>query len=129
MKDKVLHDYMKIRIVIVYMLLVITSLIFFDNRWNMVIGLTCGALVGILKYIALSKYISNILFKEQGKQYLRIFVNFLSLQAITILLMVFSIKISLWSFFGIVAGLLLIPAIITINSFTEALGMSHNNFQ
>ena len=57
------------------------------------------------------------------------FVKFLSTQTLTVLFMAVSISINKWSFLGVVAGILIIPLIILINSLTEALGLSHNNFQ
>lgn len=130
MKAKALQCFIKTRIIIVYIVSIIISLILFDNRWNIVIGLTCGSVFGILKYIVASRFISNILLqREENLSLARILVKFLSLQVVTVLLMAVSIRISLWSFLGVVAGILLIPLIILINSLTEALGISHNNFQ
>lgn len=130
MKAKALQCFIKTRIIIVYIVSIIISLILFDNRWNIVIGLTCGSVFGILKYIVASRFISNILLqREENLSLARILVKFLSLQVVTVLLMAVSISISLWSFLGVVAGILLIPLIILINSLTEALGISHNNFQ
>lgn len=130
LKAKALQCFIKTRIIIVYIVLIMISLVLFDNRWNIVIGLTCGSVFGILKYIGASRFISNILLqREENVSLARIFVKFLSLQAVTVLLMTVSLSISLWSFLGVVAGILLIPLIILINSLTEALGLSHNNFQ
>lgn len=129
LKDSDLRDFIKIRVVVVYTFLIIVSLIFFSDRWYIVMGLTCGSIFGIMKYKATAKFISNILLQGEKTQYLKVFTKFLSLQAVTVLLMAVSIRINMWSFYGTAAGLLLIPAIITVNSLTEALGISHNNFQ
>ena len=130
LKAKVLQCFIKTRIIIVYIVLIIISLTIFDNRWYIVIGLTCGSVFGILKFIGSSRFISNILSqREKNTSLARILVKFLSLQVVTVLFMVVSISVSLWSFLGVVAGILLIPLIILINSLTEALGISHNNFQ
>lgn len=130
MKAKALQCFIKTRIIIVYIVLLIISLILFDNRWNIVIGLTCGVVFGILKYIGASRFISNILVQREEKLFLaRILVKFLSLQVVNVLFMAVSISINLWVFLGVVAGILLIPLIILVNSLTEVLGISHNNFQ
>jgi len=111
------------------MILIIISVIFFNDRWNIVIGLTCGVIFGILKYIEMSRFIANIVLRKLKELYLEVFLKFLLLQIISALLLIVAIKISLRIFLGAVAGMLLIPMIITINSLTEALGISHNNFQ
>jgi len=129
LKDKVLRHFIKIRVAVVYTFLIVVSLIFFNDRWYLVMGLTCGSIFGVMKYIAAARFISNILLQNEKTHYLRVFTKYLSLQAVTILLMAVSIRINMWSFYGITAGLLLLPAIITVNSLTEALGISHNNFQ
>lgn len=112
-----------------YMILIIIAIVLFNNGWNIVVGLTCGTVFGVLKYIGMSKFILNIVFKEQKRSYLEVFTKFLVSQVITALLLVVTLKINLRIFLGAVVGILLIPVIITINGLTEALGISHNNFQ
>lgn len=129
MKCISLQGFLKIRLITVYMILIIISVIFFNDRWNIVIGLTCGVIFGILKYIEMSRFIANIVLRKLKELYLEVFLKFLLLQIISALLLIVAIKISLRIFLGAVAGMLLIPMIITINSLTEALGISHNNFQ
>lgn len=130
MKDNILQNFIKTRIIIIYIVFVITSFMLVDNKWNIVMGLTCGLIFGIIKYISFSRFISSILIQVEKKPRFRgMFVKFLSLQVVNALLMLVSIKVSLYFFLGVVAGILLIPLIIVANSLTEALGLSHNNFQ
>jgi hypothetical protein len=130
LKAMIFQCFIKTRVIVVYIVLIIISLIFFDKRGNIVIGLTCGSVFGILKYIGTSRLISNILLLgEKNFSLLKMFVKFLSTQTLTVLFMAVSISINKWSFLGVVAGILIIPLIILINSLTEALGLSHNNFQ
>lgn len=125
-----MKSFIKTRIIIVYVVLIVTTLILFDKRWNIVIGVSCGTIFGILKYIGTSRFLSNLLLQgEQIPCLGKTLVKFLSLQIVTVFFMVVSICIDLWSFFGVVAGILLVPVIILVNSITEALGISHNNFQ
>jgi len=129
LKGKILQGFLKIRLIIVYMILIIISIILFNNRWDIVIGLTCGTLVSVMKYIEISRFISKILKRERKRLYSKVFAKIMSLQIITALLMAVAIKFDLQFFWGFVSGVLLIPVIITINGITEALGISHNNFQ
>lgn len=125
-----MKSFIKTRIIIFYIVLIIAAIILFDNRWNIVIGLSCGTMFGILKNIRTSRFLSNLL--SQGDEKLCLggtLIKFLSLQIVTVIFMTVSICIDLWSFLGVVAGILLVPAIILVNSITEVLGISHNNFQ
>ncbi|OPZ83728.1 MAG: hypothetical protein BWY74_04390 [Firmicutes bacterium ADurb.Bin419] len=93
-------------------------------------GLICGSLLGILKFAVTSKFISVELGQgEEGLSRRNMFVKYLLMQPANILLLAVSIYFSLWFFFGVVVGVLLMPVIILINIFTETLGLSHNNFQ
>lgn len=118
------------RIIILYVILLICDFVFFDKKWIIALGLTFGTIFGIFKFINMSKFMSGILVQEEKKLCLRrILVKFLSVQLATVFLLAVSIILSKVCFFGIVAGILIIPVIILINGITEGFGITHNNFQ
>lgn len=125
-----MQGFIKKRILIIYIALIIVSLIFFDARWIIVAGITLGLIFGLIKYIAVARFVAKIL--SHAKEHFKlivVFMRFSRLQLVTMLLMAVLAKINLWLLAGFVAGILAVPIIIMINSITEALGISHNYFQ
>lgn len=57
-----------------------------------------------------------------------IYVYFAGQLAI-IVAMIITLKINIWLFAGMVAGILHVPLAITINAVTEAVGLSKNGFE
>jgi|GEM_PF-738997 len=128
--DAALQRFLKVRTIIFLVALLILNFVFIDKKWSTAAGLICGSLLGMLKFAVTSKYISGEFRQGEKRPTQRnMFVKYLLIQPANILLIAVSIYFGLRFFFGVVGGVLLLPVIILINIFTEALGLSHNNFQ
>lgn len=128
--DDAVHRFLTVRTLIFLIILLVLDFAFIDKKWMTAAGLIIGSIIGILKFAFMSNYISAVLM--QGEKRLskrKLFVKYLLVQFATILVLAVSILISIWLFFGVTAGILLLPFVILINIFTEALSLSHNNFQ
>ncbi len=128
--DVALQRFFRIRTIIFLVILLILDLAFIDRKWITAAGLILGSLFGMLKFAVTSNYISGKL-RQGEKRFSKRngLVKYLLVQPATILLLAVSIYFSVWFFFGVVGGILLLPVIILTNIITEALGLSHNNFQ
>lgn len=117
------------RVIIFFAALQIINLIFLEHKLFVAIGLICGTIFGILKFIYTSKFISKLIGVEESFTSIRVLIKFVLAQMTTIVLIAIAIKFNMWFFAGTLTGILLIPAVIMVNSITEALQISHNEFQ
>jgi thiamine transporter ThiT len=117
------------RVIIFFVVLEIINLILLDQKWFVATGLICGTIFGILKFIYTSKFISHLIGVEERFTSGRVFIKFVLSQMTTMVLIAIAIKFNMWFFAGTLTGILLIPAVIMVNSITEALQISHNRFQ
>jgi hypothetical protein len=93
-------------------------------------GLMLGTIFSILRFSSTSSTLSLLMIEEQrpavvGKTIVKYILN----QFSAIVLLAVSLKFSQWLFMGMVAGILMVPAVIFINGLTEGLGITHNNFE
>lgn len=118
------------RIFVLFVVLGILSLLFVKDKWVSLAGLIIGSIFTLMRFSSLSKTVKVIIeSKIDGPSPIRIvFTYVLNLLAL-IVLMAVSVKINVWLFGGITCGVLLVPFILTVNSFTEGLGITHNNFE
>ncbi|WP_010246356.1 hypothetical protein [Acetivibrio cellulolyticus] len=130
MADNALQKFLIKRVLIFFIVLLIINLIFLDQRWLIAIGLICGTIFGILKFLYTSNFITSLI-SIDNKSFVaaRTLVKFMLAQMATLVLIAVSIKFNMWFFAGVLTGVLLIPAVIMVNSITEALHISHNKFQ
>lgn len=130
LSDVALKRFLKIRAIIFLIILLILNFVFVDKKWIVAVGLICGSIFSMQKFGITTTYISSELRRgEKSLSQRSVFVKYLLMQSAIILLLVVAIYLNLWFFFGVVAGVLLLPAVILTNIITEALGLSHNNFQ
>lgn len=129
MAENALIKFLIKRVTIFFMALQIINLIFLAHKWLVAIGLICGTVFGVLKFIYTSKFLSQIIVAKESFISIRVFIKFVLAQLTTMVLIALAIKFSMWFFAGTLAGILLIPAVITVNGITEALQISHNEFQ
>lgn len=129
-----LEKFLAKRVLFIFCVLTIYSVVFIGQRWFALAGLAIGGLFSILKlgsYVWIfSKIISPAIGNEPLKHGIgKSVINFVVNQIIVLLVLFISLKINQWFFIGAVAGILLVPAAIMINSFTEALRITNNNFE
>ena len=122
------------RVLIVFGLLAILDIALFSEKWFVLCGLCIGGIVGIVRFgfyvMAFSKFLSYA--KESGQPrhaVLHAVAVFLANQILLLPLLYVTLKISIWTFAGFVTGVLLVHFVLFINSITEGIGITHNNFQ
>jgi len=129
-----LEKFLAKRVVIYTLILIVMDFIILKNKWVSLIGLIIGAALSILKFSSYAMVFSKVISPIAGdKQYkhgaIKMTGNFIINQAIVILVLFISMLVSSWLFFGIATGILLVPFVIMVNIFTEALQITHNNYE
>lgn len=122
------EKFLVIRSLILILTLVGLSQIIFKFNLPILLGLIIGYFVSILRLqtltIAAHNIISTINKKNKGTV-----LKYLLVQIITILVLVIAIKVTVPFFIAVSIGVLAVPTTIMMNSFTEFLGATRNNFQ
>ncbi len=107
----------------------ILDVIFIKHKWILLIGLVIGSLISILKFSILTNIISALLLPNINNVTLKSILVFLFNQAIAVLILIIVLKTNIHLFWGVLAGILMVPLIIMLNSITEVLGITNNKFQ
>lgn len=122
------------RVLICYILLSIIDVVLVKQRWLALFGLSVGAVFGVLKFISYSWVFGRIAsgaaagIRKGAGAGLGILV-FAFNQILLLPLLFVAYKFDMWFFTGLVAGILLVPFAIMLNCLTEAIGITHNNFE
>ncbi|MDP4094249.1 MAG: hypothetical protein Q8920_12915 [Bacillota bacterium] len=118
------------RALIILVILSIIDLVFIVDRWLGLAGIFCGAGFSILRFSSMASLFKKIFSVGSGKKAAhKSVLNYLLTQLIAVVLLFISINISSGMFAGMAAGILSLPAVVFINSITEGLGITHNNFE
>lgn len=122
------------RVLICYILLSIIDMVLIRQRWSALSGLSAGAVFGILKFGSYSWVFGRIAseiaagtLKGTGAG-LGVLV-FAFNQVLLLPFLYLAYKLGMWLFTGFVAGILLVPFVIMLNCLTEAVGITHNDFE
>jgi hypothetical protein len=117
------------RVLLVFMILSIISLVILEKRWLVFFGLFTSSAYSVLKFSMTYSLFYKVLSPVEDVRITGlIIVKYITAQFITVILLAASLWINIWLFAGIVAGVMIIPAIILINGITEALGITHNSY-
>jgi len=118
------------RVLIFFVILAILDMVFINQRFTAFAGLALGTILGLLRLAFMGATFSRLLLPMQNPISVRksIARNITS-QAVTAVILFASIKISIWFFIGTSIGIVLVPTVVFINSITEGLGITHNNFE
>lgn len=128
LKDK-LADFILKRVLIIFAILVLLDIFFLNQRWYVLAGLLLGTSFGIVKLNSTLSMLKTVLPRGESSQAVRSGLrNYMIGSLSTIVVLIASVITNLWFFAGTVAGLLLVTLVILINSITEALHITHNNF-
>lgn len=116
--------------IILYLVTVILLLIFFYSHPIIIAGITLGGVLSIVRFstnatsfIRLLSGTGETLAGGRGIKW------FVINSIVAFLVLAVSIKINLFFFGGVIAGIFFVPIVIIINSITEAIGITHNNFE
>lgn len=117
------------RSVIIIFGLIILSLIVFKFNKEIINGLICGYLVSLLRLKVLAGTIKEIVSIRIKKTLKRSRFKYLLVQLLTVVILVVAIKVSILFFLSFFVGLISIQITILINSVTELIGITKNNFE
>jgi hypothetical protein len=129
-----LEKFIAKRSLIFFIILAILDIVLFKNRWYVLVGLVVGGVFSISKFGSYTLVFSRIIASESRnsqhnhpvrKSLIVFFIN----QLVLLPLLYFALKFNQWFFIGVVAGILLVPLVLFINSITETLKITHNNFE
>lgn len=100
-----------------------------ENRWLVLLGLFAGALsftgrLGVTEWILIKTFRMN----GRNAAAERI-AAFTVSQLVWVPALVLAYLLSRWVLYGFVAGVLVVPVIIMMNSITEAFGITENDFE
>lgn len=118
------------RVLIQYVILAILGIIFIEQSMHTLLGLTLGSFFSLIRFDSIAATVSKVIAEPQrftgiSRNASRYIINQIS----AFVLLTVSLEISIPLFFGVTAGILLVPLAIMINGISEALGLSHNRFQ
>lgn len=100
-----------------------------SNRWFILGGLLAGALISIGRLCG-NEWILKRIFKLNGGKAAAVgIVAFTLNQFVLLPVIVLTYFINTWALYGLIAGILVVPVIIMINSITEAFGVTKNSFE
>lgn len=116
------------RSIIVVLILIVISLIAFKINTEILCGLAIGYVVSLLRLKELCGFADKIICNSAGKNKMAP-VKYIFVQIFTVLVLVLSAKISLNFFLSVFVGILIVPITIMLNSLSESLGLTKNNFE
>lgn len=118
------------RVLIVVGLLSIVTIAVLQQKWMVLTGLFAGGIFSILRFGSLSDMITSLLNGGNNQSAaLRSVLSYVLSIITLVILMAASLLYNRWFAAGMITGILLVPFIIFINSLTEGLGITHNNFE
>ena len=100
-----------------------------QNRWPAFAGLVAGTLLSIAKLMGNEWLFQEVFKLSGGKAVAGSILVFTGLQLVLLPIILILYYLSLWAFYGFVAGILAVPLIVMINSITETFGITKNNFE
>ncbi len=134
MAERSLFNFVIKRVIFYYLLLTIADIVLMTQKWPILAGLTAGGIIGTVRFGTTASMFGRIPFisgKKDRKSFSSVGKQmvFVINQVILLPLLYFSYKAGMAFFGGIAAGILLVPLVLLINSITEVLKITHNNFE
>lgn len=114
--------------IILYLIAVILLLIFFRGRPIIIAGISLGVVLSIVRFSTNATSFIRLL-SGTGETLGRGIKWFVINSIVAFVVLAVSIKINLFFFGGVITGIFFVPIVIIINSITEAIGITHNNFE
>lgn len=118
------------RVFVFVIILGLFNLVFMRQKLVISAGLLTGSAIGVLRFkflsVAFFKHLKNGSDDNGSKVW---FIGYFTGCFLTIAALVISARLDKWFFAGVVASILIIPAIIMINGITEYFGLTNNHFE
>ena len=110
------------RLLILFVILSIIDIIWIGQRWIVLAGLSIGMIFSVLRFDSYAMVL------KKNNAY-GIIIVFIINQVVLLPLLFIALKLNQYFFTGTVAGILLVPSVLLINSITEAFSITNNNFE
>ncbi len=99
------------------------------NRWPALAGLFAGTLLSVARLVGNERLFQAFSGWNGGKAVAGSILVFTAIQLALLPLILILYMISAWLLYGFIAGILAVPLIVMINSITETLGLTKNDFE
>lgn len=100
-----------------------------SNKWFVLAGLLAGASLSIGRLVS-NEWILKRTFELNGEKAVTGSIAAFTISQIVIIpVIVITYFFSTWLFYGLLAGIMVVPMIVMINSITEAIGITKNSFE
>lgn len=125
-----LNKFIVKRATVLLILLMTVDLAFLEkNRWLVLAGLLVGAFVSVGRFSSNEWLLKKVFQLNGDKAVTGSIVAFTLNQLILMPIIAITYFLNVWALYGLVVGFLVVPAIIMINSITEAFGITKNSFE
>jgi hypothetical protein len=118
------------RVLLLFVILEVVVILLMKDPQALSAGLFAGGIFSVLRLKAMADLLSRILFEKTTHRHANSSIaGFIIAQAAAALLLILALWIHNRAFIGAAAGILLVPAVVTVNSITEGLHFTNNNFE
>lgn len=117
------------RWLILFIILSILILLFFEFKQNLLIGLFLGSILSLLRFFIMGSSLNNLLGLSKSSAVTYSLLRYVINQMLVFFLLVILSQINMWMLCGAMVGVMIVPFIVIVNSITEGLGLTHNNFE
>lgn len=100
-----------------------------QNRWTALAGLFAGTLLSVVRLIGNERLFHAFSGWNGGKAIAGSIFVFTAIQLALLPVILILYIISTWVLYGFIAGILAVPVIVMVNSITEAIGLTKNDFE
>ena len=134
MPDRKLAVFIAKRVLICYILVSILDLVFMKQRWYILVGMFLGAVVSLIRFRSYGFvfgriFLVNRVAAHKGISIIAGLSVFALNQLVLFPLLFIAYKYNVYFFAGVFTGILLLPFMLFVNCLTEAIGITHNNFE
>lgn len=118
------------RAAVLFILLAAADLAFLgSDRWPLLAGLAVGALFGACRLGCNHWIYTKVFHTAGGKTLAGSIAAFTAAELFLLPVVAIIYFFSVFALYGFIAGVLTVPAVIMVNSITEAFGITKNNFE
>lgn len=122
------------RVLICYILLSIIDVVLMTQRWFILVGMFLGVVISLIRFgsygfVFTGIVLANSVAARKGFSVFSSLAIYVINQLVLIPVLYIAFKFNQYFFAGVFIGIMLLPFTIFINSLTEALGITHNDFE
>lgn len=129
MKFGKLEKFITKRVLILFSILTILNSVFLNNKLLFFIGLTLGSVLSLFRFFVMDSALTGILILKNGFGNKKAAIKYIFSLLVTLIFLLIAAIINKWVMLGMMAGILIVPLVVMLNSITEGLKITHNNFE